>query len=47
VYWGPSLGSDDEVGALLTRWRDFIEAEPSLEIVERAADLIAAGQVIG
>jgi carbamoyltransferase len=47
VYWGSSLASDDALGALLARWRDFIEAQQSLGIVERAADLLAAGQVIG
>ena len=47
VYWGRSVASNDEVGELLTRWGDLIEAERSVQIVERTADLLASGQVIG
>lgn len=47
VYWGSPLPPDDVVAGILDCWRDFLESERSADIVERAADLLASGQVIG
>ena len=47
VFWGPEAGTEDEVARELAGWGKFVEAEKHDDVVERAADLLAAGRVIG
>lgn len=47
VYWGTDLGGDEEVGAALARWSDFVDFRRAGDVAAEAADLLAAGRVIG
>jgi carbamoyltransferase len=47
VYWGTHIGSAEAILSELMQWQDLIEFEKENKIVEKAADLISAGSVIG
>src|SRR5262249_7149841 len=47
VYWGRDLGDCQSIGSQLLRWGDFIDYERVENVCEKAADLLAAGEVIG
>ncbi len=47
VYWGTEIGSDNDISALLTQWRNLIEFEHVEDVATRSAQLLAAGKVIG
>jgi len=47
VYWGPALAEDDALERELAAWGAFLDYERPDAIAECAADLIAAGAVIG
>src|SRR5262249_42701913 len=45
--WGTDIGGDDEIRAVLERWREWIEFERVDCVERRAADLLASGSTIG
>jgi carbamoyltransferase len=47
VYWGPDIGEAGRIRETLARWRKLIQFTREDDIVERTADLLAAGRVIG
>jgi carbamoyltransferase len=47
VYWGPDIGEPNRVRDTLVKWRKLIQFSREGDIVERTADLLAAGRVIG
>ena len=47
VFWGREAGTEDGIARELAGWSGFVQAERCPDIVGRAADLLAAGQVIG
>lgn len=47
VYWGSPLGEAASVESRLRAWSDFVDIAPSADVEETAAELIAAGKVIG
>ncbi|MEU9640291.1 carbamoyltransferase [Streptomyces tendae] len=44
---GPSLGTSEEVAARLAEWAPMVDVERQEDVVETAAALLAAGQVLG
>jgi predicted NodU family carbamoyl transferase len=44
---GPDLGSADEIAEHLSSWSDLVEYERCPDVVERAAELLAGGSVLG
>jgi carbamoyltransferase len=46
-HWGTDIGGDDEVRAVLERWREWIEFERVDRVERRAAEILASGSVIG
>jgi carbamoyltransferase len=47
VYWGSELGTPAEIERRLERWRPLVEIEQVADPAGAAAELIAAGQVLG
>lgn len=47
VFWGSDVGTEDEIEIALRRWGACVRVEHTQEIVQRCADLLAAGEVIG
>jgi len=47
VYWGSPIGEPASVESRLRAWSDFVDIAHSAEVEETAAELIAAGKVIG
>ncbi|WP_437904216.1 carbamoyltransferase C-terminal domain-containing protein [Sorangium sp. So ce327] len=47
LYWGRHIGEQGEIRSALDAWRDFIRVEELADAPEAAAELIAAGSVIG
>ncbi|WP_437759571.1 carbamoyltransferase family protein [Sorangium sp. So ce1389] len=47
LYWGRHIGERAEVRRALDAWRDFISVEELADAPKAAAELIAAGSVIG
>ncbi|GAA2798165.1 carbamoyltransferase family protein [Saccharopolyspora taberi] len=47
VFWGPDVGSEPEVAAVLDRWRGFVSAHRSPDVARDAAQLLADGAVVG
>lgn len=47
LYWGRHIGARDEVREALAAWRDFVTVEELADAPRTAAELIAAGSVIG
>ncbi|HYL98668.1 MAG TPA: carbamoyltransferase C-terminal domain-containing protein [Blastocatellia bacterium] len=47
VYWGGDIGGAGQIRETLAKWRKFIQFSREDDIVERTAELLAAGRVIG
>jgi len=47
VFWGPEAGTAEGIARELAGWGGLLQAERCDDIVGRAADLLAAGRVIG
>jgi carbamoyltransferase len=47
VYWGDAIGDETSIERSLSRWSAFLSIERRDDVCATAADLIAAGQVIG
>jgi carbamoyltransferase len=47
LYFGSHIGGDDRIAARLAAWSGLVSSERCGDIVERAADLLAGGAVIG
>jgi carbamoyltransferase len=47
VYWGPHLGSNDQIETRLKDWSPLVSSEIVADIAGRAARLLAEGHVIG
>jgi carbamoyltransferase len=47
VFWGTDVGTPEEIGAALEPWKPFVEVTREERIAERAAALLAEGEVIG
>jgi carbamoyltransferase len=47
VAWGGDIGEAPAIAALLQRWRGLVQFEAVPDVCERAAEALAAGQVIG
>lgn len=47
VYWGTDIGTPDEVGATLERWRPWVEVVREDQVARRAAARLAGGEVLG
>ncbi len=47
LYLGSDIGADDAIAARLAAWSGLVAAQHCGDIVERAADLLAGGAVIG
>lgn len=47
VYWGPHLGSNDQIEARLNDWSPLVSCEVLTDVASAAARLLAEGHVIG
>jgi carbamoyltransferase len=47
MYWGAELPPKDDIGRTLASWKPLVDCERLDGIVERTADLLAEGAVIG
>jgi carbamoyltransferase len=47
VYWGADVPNRSSVGELLSRWSEFVEFEESPKVIQRTAELLAKGGVVG
>lgn len=47
VYWGPDIGTGDEILQELTKWEDLIHFEKMDNIIRHTAELLSQGYVIG
>jgi len=47
VYWGRHIGSDEELAERLAGWAPLVTAERSADVCERAARMLADGEVLG
>jgi carbamoyltransferase len=44
---GPACGERGEIGRELERWTDFVEIEAVEDVADRAAEMLAEGQILG
>ena len=47
VYWGPHIGSNDDIQTRLNEWQELIEFEKIEDITQHTAKLLANDMVIG
>jgi carbamoyltransferase len=47
VYWGTDLGEAADIRSQLKRWEKLCDVEPCSDVVSRAADLLAQGEILG
>jgi carbamoyltransferase len=47
VYWGADVPNHSKLGTVLSRWKDLIEFEERPDIIQRTAEVLAEGGVVG